>query len=678
MSKDPILSSLNPEQAAAAGTIDGPVLVLAGAGTGKTRVITYRIAYMLRSGIPPEQILGMTFTNKAAREMRERLASLVDAAVARRVTLGTFHSFCIRILRREIAKLGYLPAFTIADDSDQQGLLKQAAGALGCAQGEFPLSTVQAMISGWKNRLIQPEEARRSADTTFESVAAQIYEEYQLLLEMQNSLDFDDMLMLVYRLFTEHPDVLERYRDHYRYLLIDEYQDTNAAQFTIVKQLAGDRRNLCVVGDDDQSIYSWRGADISNILGFPEQFPGAKVVKLEQNYRSTARILNAANAVIGLNEKRHEKRLWSDLGEGEPVRVVTLENGEAEAEFIGNMIQQLKEQQPELNYRDFAILYRSNHLSRQLEQTLRRQGVPYRLVGGQEFFKRREIKDAVAYLKLLVNPRDDQSLLRILGTPPRGLAQKAVDALKLHRKTKHRAMFELLGEEEFRKELTPKAAEAAAEFAAVCGKYRKEFEEPGNLAGKITAYLREIGYTDGLQRIYKDLKDAMKRRENLDEFINAIAQYETRQAEPATLLAYLENLALLEENDRVEEDSPDADAVTLTTVHASKGLEFPVVFVIAMERNIFPHERALEEGAADEELRLFYVAITRARRQLYLLRAKERMQRGISKPALPSPFLACLTEDLAEHPAPDELVKPASDDAVRAAFANIFRILHEK
>ena len=678
MSKDPILSCLNPEQAAAAGTIDGPVLVLAGAGTGKTRVITYRIAYMLRSGIPPEQILGMTFTNTAAREMRERLASLVDAAVARRVTLGTFHSFCIRILRREIAKLGYLPAFTIADDSDQQGLLKQAAGALGCAQGEFPLSTVQAMISGWKNRLIQPEEARRSADTTFESVAAQIYEEYQLLLEMQNSLDFDDMLMLVYRLFTEHPDVLERYRDHYRYLLIDEYQDTNAAQFTIVKQLAGDRRNLCVVGDDDQSIYSWRGADISNILGFPEQFPGAKVVKLEQNYRSTARILNAANAVIGLNEKRHEKRLWSDLGEGEPVRVVTLENGEAEAEFIGNMIQQLKEQQPELNYRDFAILYRSNHLSRQLEQTLRRQGVPYRLVGGQEFFKRREIKDAVAYLKLLVNPRDDQSLLRILGTPPRGLAQKAVDALKLHRKTKHRAMFELLGEEEFRKELTPKAAEAAAEFAAVCGKYRKEFEEPGNLAGKITAYLREIGYTDGLQRIYKDLKDAMKRRENLDEFINAIAQYETRQAEPATLLAYLENLALLEENDRVEEDSPDADAVTLTTVHASKGLEFPVVFVIAMERNIFPHERALEEGSADEELRLFYVAITRARRQLYLLRAKERMQRGISKPALPSPFLACLTEDLAEHPAPDELVKPASDDAVRAAFANIFRILHEK
>ena len=678
MSVDPILSCLNPEQAAAAGTIDGPVLVLAGAGTGKTRVITYRIAYMLRSGIPPEQILGMTFTNKAAREMRERLASLVDAAVARRVTLGTFHSFCIRILRREIAKLGYLPAFTIADDSDQQGLLKQAAGALGCAQGEFPLSTVQAMISGWKNRLIQPEEARRSADTTFESVAAQIYEEYQLLLEMQNSLDFDDMLMLVHRLFTEHPDVLERYRDTYRYLLIDEYQDTNAAQFTIVKLLTGDRCNLCVVGDDDQSIYSWRGADISNILGFPEQFPGAKVVKLEQNYRSTARILNAANAVIGLNEKRHEKRLWSDLGEGEPVRVVTLENGEAEAEFIGNMILQLKEQQPELSFRDFAVLYRSNHLSRQLEQTLRRQGVPYRLVGGQEFFKRREIKDAVAYLKLLVNPRDDQSLLRILGTPPRGLAAKAVEQLKIGRATTHTPMVDQLGLEEFRKTLPPKAARAAEELDETFRLYREKFQEPGALAAKVTSFLRDVGYLDGLQRIYKDLNDSMKRRENVDEFINAIAQFEQREQEPQTLEAYLESFALLEESDRTEEDDAGGDAVTLLTVHASKGLEFPVVFCVALERNLFPHERAIEEGSLEEELRLFYVAITRARKKLFITRAARRLQRGMLQPAMPSPFLELLGDDVAEFPSPDDLLRPASDESVRKAFAEIFKMLDKR
>ncbi|PWM78397.1 MAG: hypothetical protein DBX90_09740, partial [Lentisphaerae bacterium] len=326
-------------------------------------------------------------------------------------------------------------------------------------------------------------------------------------------------------------------------------------------------------------------------------------------------------------------------------------------------------------YQDFAILYRSNHLSRQLEQTLRRQQIPYRLVGGQEFFKRREIKDAVAYLKLLVNPCDDQSLLRILGTPPRGLAQKAVDSLKTGRRAKHKPMFELLAEEEFQKELTPKAAAAAREFAEVYAKYKERFAEPGALAWKITEFLKEIGYLDGLQRIYKDLKDAMKRRENVDEFITAITQYEERQAEPPTLEAYLENLALLEESDKVEEETGTVDAVTLMTVHASKGLEFPVVFVVAMERNIFPHERALEEGSVEEELRLFYVAITRARKYLYLLRAKERMQRGITRATLPSPFLHLLTDEVAERTTPEELLRPASEDEVRQAFANIFKIL---
>ena len=469
--------------------------------------------------------------------------------------------------------------------------------------------------------------------------------------------------------------MLERYRETYQYLLIDEYQDTNAAQFTIVKLLTGDRCNLCVVGDDDQSIYSWRGADISNILGFPDHFPGAKVVKLEQNYRSTSSILNAANVVIGSNANRHEKQLWSNLGDGEPVKIVTTENGESEAEFIGSMITQMKNDKPELRYQDFAILYRSNHLSRQLEQTLRRQQIPYRLVGGQEFFKRREIKDAVAYLKLLVNPCDDQSLLRILGTPPRGLAQKAVDSLKTGRRAKHKPMFELLAEEEFQKELTPKAAAAAREFAEVYAKYKERFAEPGALAWKITEFLKEIGYLDGLQRIYKDLKDAMKRRENVDEFITAITQYEERQAEPPTLEAYLENLALLEESDKVEEETGTVDAVTLMTVHASKGLEFPVVFVVAMERNIFPHERALEEGSVEEELRLFYVAITRARKYLYLLRAKERMQRGITRATLPSPFLHLLTDEVAERTTPEELLRPASEDEVRQAFANIFKML---
>ena len=664
------LSQLNPEQADAAGTVNGPVLVLAGAGTGKTRVITFRIAHMLSIGIPPEQILGMTFTNKAAREMRERLAQLVDPKVAARVTLGTFHSFCIRILRREAKKLGYLPGFTIADDSDQQGLLKQAAGAAGCNTREgFPLAEVQAMIGKWKNRLLFPADAKRFADNGFEEACATIYEHYQELLELQNSLDFDDMLLLVHKLFSDFPDVLAHYQDRYRYLLIDEYQDTNAAQFTIVKMLIGERRNLCVVGDDDQSIYSWRGA---------QHFPGAKVVKLEQNYRSTSSILDAANAVIGSNENRHDKRLWSDLGRGEKVKVIKTAGGEAEAEFVAGMISQLKNSDPAASWKDFAILYRSNHLSRELEQALRRQQIPYRLVGGQEFYKRREIKDAVAYLKLLVNPHDDQSLLRILGTPPRGLAAKAVEQLKIGRAVSHKPMLEQLGEPEFRKSMSAKAAEAALELSEVFREYAEKFTEPGQLAGKIVGFLRSVGYLDGLQRIYKDLNDAMKRRENVDEFINAVAQFEERQTEPPTLENYLESFALLEENDRTDDEENNGDAVTLSTVHASKGLEFPIVFCVALERNIFPHERAVEEGSVEEELRLFYVAITRARRQLYITRAAQRMQRGMLKPSLPSPFLELLTGDVAEFPAADELLRPASEDLVRQAFADIFKMLDRK
>lgn len=675
MDKANLLKQLNDEQSLAVKTINGPVLVLAGAGTGKTRVITYRIAYMLSCGIPPQAILGMTFTNKAAREMRERLAQLVSPQEARQVTLGTFHSFCIKVLRREITKLGYLPNFTIADESDQQGIFKQVAGQIGYGNEKFPIGEVQAKIGQWKNKLCSPQDAQRQADTELESIAAQFYKEYQSQLEMQNTLDFDDMLLLVYRLFTENPDVLERYREIYQYLLVDEYQDTNAAQFTILKQLAGNRCNICAVGDDDQSIYSWRGADISNILYFPEHFPGTTVVKLEQNYRSTTTILNAANAVICNNIDRHDKNLWSDLGDGEPVKIVLVDDGEAEAEFIANMIKQLKNDNPELKFQDFAVLYRSNHLSRQIEQTLRQQQIPFQLVGGQEFFKRREIKDAIAYLKLLVNPCDDQSLLRILGTPPRGLAQKAVDILKAGRLTKHKPMFEQLKEEEFQNQLSAKGAAAAKEFASVYLKYKTLFAEPGKLAQKVNGFLKEIGYLDGLQRIYKDLKDARKRRENVDEFITAISQYEKRQLESPTLEAYLENLALLEESEKLREESGTIDAVSLMTVHASKGLEFKVVFVIAMENNIFPHERALQEGTIEEELRLFYVAITRARQKLYLLRARVRMQRGYNSTMKPSGFLSMLPDKVAERTTPDDLLRPATEDEIKQAFADIFKIL---
>ena len=677
MTRQEILDSLNPAQASAAGTHQGPVLVLAGAGTGKTRVITYRIACMLADGIMPEQILGLTFTNKAAREMRERLAQLVDEKVAKAVTLGTFHSFCITILRKHIAKLGFIGGFTVADESDQQGIFKQALGECGCNYEGFPTAKAFAIISNWKNHLRTPEAALADTGNDFEATVAHIYEKYRDLMETQNLIDFDDMLLLVWRLFTEHPEVLESYKQRFQYLLVDEYQDTNAAQFTLVKMLAGERCNLCVVGDDDQSIYSWRGADVGNILDFPKIFPGTKVVKLEQNYRSQPAILHAANAIIGTGSRRHDKKLWSSFEIGGKPKISILDRDDTEAAFIADLICARRGERPELKYKDFAVLYRSNQLSRQLEQSLRQAGIPDRLVGGQQFYARREIKDAVAYLKLLCNPRDDQSVLRILTAPPRGIGPKAVTELKRRRAEQHIPMLTTLHDESFISTLSAKAKLELRSMLDAFAQAKKEFAEPGNLTGKTIRFLDAVGYSGGLQKIYKDIKDSEKRRDNVNEFINAIAQFENKQAEAPTLGSYLESFALLEENDKVEENQENDDAVTLSSIHASKGLEYPVVFLVAMERNIFPHERALEENGYEEELRLFYVAVTRAKQELYLTRSRSRMNRGMVRPALPSPFLELLNDDVAEKVDADSLVKPADDDAVRRAFEACIALLDD-
>ncbi|MBR7121155.1 MAG: UvrD-helicase domain-containing protein [Lentisphaeria bacterium] len=674
MKSDKILSQLNNEQRRAAGQHTGPVLVLAGAGTGKTRVITFRIASMLAEGISPETILGLTFTNKAAREMRERLAQLVDENAAQRVTLGTFHSFCIRILRKHIAKLGFQTGFTVADDSDQQGIFKQALGECGCSYDGFPAAKVYSMIGAWKNALHTPESALKNAQSSFEATAAHVYEKYRDLMEMQNLIDFDDMLLLVWRLFTEHPGVLEEYQKRYEYLLVDEYQDTNGAQFELVRMIAGKKCNLCVVGDDDQSIYSWRGADVGNILDFPQRFPGTLTVKLEQNYRSTSAILEAANTVIGTGVNRHEKRLWSSLGQGEKPKIILLDRDDQEAEFAANLIRSRKGERSDLRWKDFAVLYRSNQLSRQIEQALMSAQIPYRLVGGQQFFQRREIKDAVAYLKLLENPRDDQSVLRILAAPPRGVGPKAVKELKRRRTEEHIPMFTTLKSEEFLKSLTAKGAAETREMLTAFAAAKESFKEAGNLSGKILAFLRDVGYYNGLQKIYRDHDDSIKRRDNVDEFINAVAQFERKHGPDMTLTDYLESYSLMEENDRTQEDSPDADAVTLSTIHAAKGLEYPVVIQIAMERNIFPHERALEENGYEEELRLFYVAVTRAKEELYLTRSRSRMSRGVVRPALPSVFLDLLGK-AADKVSPDELVKPADDETVRQTFEDAIRML---
>lgn len=675
-----IAKSLNPEQGDAVKTIDGPVLVLAGAGTGKTRVITFRIAHMLDEGIEPKNILGMTFTNKAAREMKERLADLVDPEKAAKVTIGTFHSFCGRVLRKEIKKLHYLPNFGIIDDSDQNGLIRQAAAALGYAKSEVPVPLVKSYISSMKNKLCFPRQAKKLADhdENHDKLRfARVYAEYQNLLETQNVVDFDDMLLLVYEIFEKFPEVLEKYQKLYKYLLVDEYQDTNDVQFAIIEQLCREHHNLCVVGDDDQSIYGWRGANISNILDFDKKFPNTKSIKLEQNYRSTTKILTAANVVIGRNSKRHSKKLWSAQGEGENLLLIKNADAEKEAEFVADYIAQIIGDNPGRSYDDIAILYRSNHLSRQLELAMRAASIPYKMVGGQEFFKRKEIKDAVAYLKILVNPKDNQSLLRVLNLPPRGLGKKAVDTLKQYQAASFQPFSILLNEEVCLKNFSANAAKAARSFCACLSTYRKIFEEPGDIALKVKDFLSDIGYLDGLQRIYKDNAESRKRQENVYEFISAIAEFEKKCAAAVSLLAYLESYALLEENDKVEDKSDDKGGVTLTTIHAAKGLEYPYIFQVAMETNIFPHHRSIKEGSIDEELRLFYVALTRAKEQLVITYSISRMDKGVERNQFPSEFLKYLPEDIVDICSPEELIKTMNKDEMNKSFAAINAMLAE-
>ena len=677
MRPDEILAGLNPEQRRAASTIEGPVLVLAGAGTGKTRVITYRIAYMLATGIAPENILGMTFTNKAAAEMKERLGELCGKEAASKVTLGTFHAFAGRLLRKEIGVFGFLPNFTIADDTDQKSLIKQAAAACGITRDDAPIPEAAAYISRCKNAMLSPDEAAAAPERPGDEIFAQIYMKYQNQLLLQNMLDFDDLLFYTHRLLRDYPEVRERCQERYKYLLVDEYQDTNLVQFEMVKLLAGEQQNLCVVGDDDQSIYSWRGADAGNILKFTDHFPRARQqeIKLEQNYRSTNNILKAANAAIAGGYARKEKNLWSDFGDGELITVAACDNAESEAEFIATYIHQFFNEHREYKYSDCAILYRSNYLSRQLEQGLRSADIPYHLVGGQEFYQRSEVKDAVSYLRIIANPREDQSLLRILGNPPRGLGNKAVEKLKEMRQNGARSMLDALGTEEFISSCTGKAKAAAQALYDTTVKYRNLFVAPGDLAAKTRAYLYEVGFLDGLQKVYKDIEDATKRRENVDEFINAVAQYESKQAEPPTLQEFLEKFALLEENDRTDDKSDDGDGVVLSTIHASKGLEFPLVFLVAMERNIFPNERALKEDSLDEELRLFYVALTRAKRHLVITHARERFRYGKSERSTPSDFLLRLPEDLTDSGDDYEFIQQLTADSINEGFAKIFEML---
>ena len=675
------LSGLNPEQKEAVLQIEGPLLVLAGAGTGKTRVITSRIAYMIEQGVPPEQIAGMTFTNKAAAEMRERVAVMVPGSAADKVTLGTFHSFCARILRRDIGFAGnYNSNYSILDESDQTGIIRQASAELGFGKDEIPAKEVAAFIGRCKNQMQFPADVTSGGNDAFLA----IYERYQQILELQNALDFDDLLLLVLKIFREQPDCLARYQDRYRYLLVDEYQDTNAAQLKLLQYLTQFRQNICVVGDDDQSIYAWRGADVGNILNFPTYFPGAREIKLEQNYRSTNNILRAANSVIAHNGARFDKNLWSTRGDGDEIKLAQLEDGEAEADFVLNMMDHIIASNPDYCYRDFAVLYRSNYLSRVLEQTFNAHGIRPRIIGGQEFFQRKEVKDAVAYLKLVLNSRDDQSLLRVIGVPPRGIGDKAVMRLRDLRKAASAPMQELLTESAFAESVTKNAATSAANLAAAIRKAREAFSTPGGLADKVTDYLEDVGYMNGFLKIYRDAKEAESRQENVREFINSIYYFERNTppgSDPLSLGDWMEKISLLDDSDRTKDDDDDRNAPVFSTVHAAKGLEFPIVFVIGMEEGLFPHERAMEESSrgVEEERRLCYVAITRAREQLILTLARKRFKYGEYELHKPSRFLQDLPDELASRlQSQEELIPRMSEDEQRAAFEAVLEDLRRK
>jgi DNA helicase-2/ATP-dependent DNA helicase PcrA len=630
-----LLSSLNPSQREAVATVEGPLLVLAGAGTGKTRVITTRIAHLIALGAEPAGILAVTFTNKAAGEMRERVAQLVGEK-AREVTVGTFHAFCARVLREHGHRLGLPRRFAICDASDQLSAVKSVMRELRVHETAMHPSAVLARISLAKNRMETPEEMLEAGTGPRDQLVGSVWQGYQEFLARTRALDFDDLLLATVRLLREEKDIREHYRKRYRHVLVDEYQDTNHPQYEIVREIAGGHRNVCVVGDDDQSIYGWRGADVRKILGFPRDFRGAKVVRLQTNYRSTRPILEAANALIRHNASRHEKALESARGDGEPVRFVRLKDEMAEAQLVVREIRQLLRVE-EARPRDFAVLCRTQVQFRSFEGELRANGIPYVVVGGMSFFDRKEVRDVVAFLKLAANPHDETSLLRVVNTPPRGVGKASLDKV-LDFATRHGiGASEAFARAAEIEGLAPAAVEGyRALRAAIDGSGLADAGR--HLVFRLRAFLDAIAYREEVRRLYPDPMTREARWAGVEEILNFAENHVRRAAEPG-LHGFLEELALQSGDEPAEEPEVRSDAVTLMTLHAAKGLEFPHVFLVGMEEGLLPHARAVAEGGVEEERRLAYVGITRAMSTLTLTFAAERARYGHRAAATPSRFL---------------------------------------
>jgi DNA helicase II / ATP-dependent DNA helicase PcrA len=666
--ESPLFVDLNPTQREAVAATEGPVLVVAGAGSGKTRVLTYRIAHLIRDlSVSPEAILAITFTNKAANEMKERVSHLVGGMV-RSMWVSTFHSACVRMLRREASRLGYRSGFTIYDDADSLRLLRMVTKDLDLDSKRFPEKAMKAVISNAKNELVDYESFADQGDGFYHEQVADIYRLYQQRLVEASAMDFDDLLMVTVELFAAFPSVLESYQERFRYVLVDEYQDTNRAQYMLVKQLTAPHRNLCVVGDSDQSIYKFRGADIRNIRDFEQDYPDARVIVLDQNYRSTETILEAANSVIANNTKRTPKHLWSDRGTGVPIVRFEAEDEHDEAGFLVDEIERLREEGFDLA--DIAVFYRTNAMSRVIEDVFVRRGIPYTVVGSVKFYDRKEVKDAIAYLRMVVNPADEVSVKRVINEPRRGIGATTVAHVDRYSQSNGITFFEALRNVEDIPQLNARAQNAVLEFTGLYDLLRQKTEE-GGVEAAVQAVLTDTGMVGNYEA--ERTIEAMGRVENLKELASVAAEFETSNEGAVIgdeefdtldnirrLEIFLESTALVADIDEWDEG---AGAVTLMTLHTAKGLEFPVVFIVGMEDGVFPHMRSLgDPEELEEERRLAYVGITRAQDKLYLTSAWQRMLFGGSSYNPPSRFLQEVPEGLMER-APKRTRRGPSDRA---------------
>ncbi|CCI86851.1 DNA helicase PcrA [Lactobacillus gigeriorum] len=669
MSKEAILAGLNPQQKEAVETTEGPLLVVAGAGSGKTSVLTRRIAYLVEEqNVAPWNILAITFTNKAANEMREREQKLLGPA-AESIWMSTFHALCVRILRRDADKINYSRNFSIADSAEQLTLVKHIQKDLNINPKIYDPRGVLSAISNAKNALLTPEDFDSQANSPFEKTTAKIYREYQRRLARDQIMDFDDLIMQTLVLFKKDPTCLHYYQNKFKYILVDEYQDTNEAQYELCRLLAKQYKNICVVGDADQSIYGWRGANMENIMNFEHDYQDAdvKTVKLEQNYRSTGHILAAANSVIKNNRNRKAKNLWTDAGDGEKVDYYHAQSGEDEAHFIIGKIQEEVRDQGR-NYKDFAILYRTNSQSRTIEESFVKANIPYQIVGGHKFYDRKEIKDIMAYLKLVANPADTMSFNRIVNTPKRGIGAATVDKLLAFADEHHYSIIEAMDNVEL-STIATRTAHKLKDFALKLHD-AIAYAQEHTVTGLTEKILADFGYTDALHN--EHTIEADTRLENLDEFMsvtkNFDEKYEPEEDDAVALNDFLAEVSLLSDQDDIEDDNK----VALMTLHAAKGLEFPVVFLIGMEEGIFPLSRSLmDDGQIEEERRLAYVGITRAREELYLTNAFYRMMYGKSQTNMPSRFLEEINEaDLkVENPNAGNVITRSQFNVETASFA---------